>query len=90
MRRIGIALPWLTSLLLLTGAAPSRTQTYTAGEVIDPAEVTENEDNIFSYLQAGVDTHRASSVTSTAIVDGTVVRADISSPAGIYLRQLPF
>ena len=34
---------WILPLFLL-GAAPSRTQTYVSGEVIYPADVTENED----------------------------------------------
>ena len=54
-------------MLLCVAAAPSRTQTYTAGEIIDPADVTENEDNIFSYLQSGVDTYKVNSVNSAAM-----------------------
>ena len=42
----------------LFGAAPSRTYTYTSGNTIDPSEVTTNEDNIFQYLQAGVEVYK--------------------------------
>lgn len=74
--------------LFLLGAAPSRTQTYVAGAVISPTAVTENEDNIFSYLQAGVDTLRASAATTTSIKDGEIVNADISSSAAIAYSKL--
>ena len=72
-------LPFLAIFLL--GAAPSRTQTYTSGQVISPSAVTENEDNIFSYLQGGVDTYDAGSVTSAAILDGTITSSDLGTDA---------
>lgn len=78
----------LGSLLLLTGAAPSRTQTYTAGEVISPTEVSENEDNLYTYLQAGVDTYALGSVNSTAITDGTIANVDIANSAAIDFSKL--
>ena len=68
-------------LPLLLGAAPSRTQTYTAGETIKNEEVTENEDNIFSYLQAGVDTVRALAVESGDLQDAAVTAAKIATDA---------
>ena len=81
-------------------AAPTRTDTYTSGTVIDPSAVTRNEDAIFSYLQAGVDTLANNSVNSAAIIDGTIVSADISddtivnadvnSSAGITYGKLTF
>src|SRR3990167_4876777 len=64
---------------LLLGAAPSRTRTYTAGQIINPADVTENEDNIFAYLQAGVDTISTNAVTAAAILDGTITFAKLAS-----------
>src|SRR3990167_533520 len=67
--------------MFLLGAAPSRTQTYTAGEVIDPSDVTENEDNIFSYLQAGVDTVRNNAVETADIQDAAVTSAKIGTGA---------
>ena len=81
----------LLALLLipfLLGAAPSRTKTYTAGTIIQNADVTENEDNIFSYLQAGIDTLRANSVLTGNITDGTIVNADISSSAAVAYSKL--
>ena len=63
------------------GAAPSRTQTYTAGQVIDPAAVTENEDNVFSYLQAGVDTIRNNAVETADLQDAAVTAAKLGTGA---------
>lgn len=62
----------------LVAAAPARTQTYVTGQVIDPADVTENEDNIFQYLQAGVDTYRTGTITATALASGAVTSAAIT------------
>ena len=64
--------------VLCLGAAPSRTQTYTAGEVISPTEVTENEDNIYQYLQAGVDTYSSGSITASAIASGAVETSELA------------
>lgn len=75
----------LISFLLLNisvketySAAPSRTQTYTNGETISSTEVTENEDNIYDYLQAGVDTY----------ADDSIVNADVNSSANIQSDKL--
>jgi len=62
----------------LVGAAPSRQNTYTTGEVIAAADVTANEDAIFNYLTAGVDT----------IKDGSIVNADVSSSANIQTGKI--
>ena len=59
------------------GAVPTRSFTYTAGNTIQPSEVTQNEDNIFTYLQQGVETLANNSVTSAKITDSTIVSADI-------------
>ena len=68
----------------LMGAAPSRTKTYTAGEVISPDDVTENEDNIYGYLQGGVDTYKAGSIENAAIKDGTIADSKlVTTPGGI-------
>ena len=72
---------FLLSLLVATnawGAAPSRSHIYTSGDVISASEVTTNEDNIFNYLQGGVDT----------IKDNTVVNADINTAANIQATKL--
>ena len=78
----------LLVLPLLLGAAPSRTQTYVSGQVINPSHVTENEDNIYAYLQAGVDTYATGSVTSSVITDGTILNIDIGSSAAIAYSKL--
>jgi len=64
--------------IISLGAAPSRTQTYTPGEIISSSEVTENENNIYNYLQVGVDTY----------ADGSIVNADISPSAAIAGSKL--
>ena len=87
MRKPDLKLLFLAVPLLL-GAAPSRTQTYTAGQVINPDHVTENEENVYSYLQAGVDVIRANAVVTGHISDGTIVNADISSSAAIGFSKL--
>ena len=75
----------LSSLLLIGlpvnsfAAAPSRTCTYVTGQVISPSCVSENEDNMFSYLQAGVDTYAAGTVNAAAIADGSVASAEIAT-----------
>lgn len=51
----------------LIAAAPSRTDIYTSGETISSTAVTANEDAIFNYLQSGVDTYSAGSVTNAAV-----------------------
>ena len=74
----------LLSLFLASpawAAAPSRTHTYTTGETIDPSKVTTNEDNVFSYLQAGVDTYAAGSVNAAAIADNAVGSSEIAAGA---------
>jgi len=65
--------------LSLIAAAPSRKNTYTAGEVISPTDVTENEDALFDYVQAGVDTYKANSISGGDIKTGTITNTNISS-----------
>lgn len=55
------------------GAAPTRSYTYTTGTTISSSDVTTNEDNIYNYLQAGVDT----------ISDGSIVNDDVNGSAAI-------
>ena len=82
MRRIGIALLLLTSGWgVVEAACPSRTDTYTAGQIIEPEAVTNNEDAIFNYLCGGVDTIDDNAVTTNAILDGTISSADLGSAA---------
>ena len=68
--------------LLLTqpvfGAPPTRVSTYTTGEVISSSAVTANEDAIFNYLTAGVDTY----------ADLTIINADVKAAANIQSDKL--
>jgi len=89
------------ALMLIMGfaysAPPVRSFVYTAGNIIQPTEVTKNEDNIFQYLTAGVDTLANNAVTtgkildsavnSAKILDASIVGADIASGT-IVLSQL--
>jgi hypothetical protein len=60
------------------GSAPSRPNTYTSGTIIDPVAVTANENTLYTYLQAGVDTYKSGTITTSAI----------SPTAGILYSQL--
>jgi len=68
----------LGSIVYSWATPPTRQNTYTSGGTISSSEVTNNEDTIFNYLQAGVDT----------IKDGIIVNADISSSANIQAEKL--
>src|SRR3990167_1007542 len=59
-------------------AAPSRVSTYTSGTEILASDVTANEDALFNYTQAGVDTY----------ADDSIVNADINSSANIQSDKL--
>lgn len=79
-------------------APPSPSFTYVDGAIINATEVTTNEQNIYRYLQAGVDTLatntvettdiQAGAVTSEKILDGTLLNADISTSAAIADTKL--
>lgn len=73
-----IAICGLLSSNISEAAPPSRQATYTSGEVISSTDVTSNEDAIFNYLTAGVDTY----------ADDTIVNADINSTANIQSDKL--
>lgn len=62
-------------------AAPTRSRTYTTGQTIEAGDVTTNEDNIFSYLQAGVDTYAVGSVNAAAIADNAVGSSEVADDA---------
>jgi hypothetical protein len=62
----------------LYSAPPIRTYTYTTGEKIEASKVTTNEDNIYNYLTAGIDT----------VKDDSIANADISSSAAIVGSKL--
>ena len=71
----------LCALVLVSSAeaaAPTRQTSYTTNEVISSSDVTSNENEIFTYLQNGVDVY----------ADGSIVNADISSAAAIQSDKL--
>lgn len=73
----------LFSLPCFADTPPYRIYTYTDGEIIEADEVTANEDAIFDYLQAGVDTYADDSIVSADILDGTVdISTDTNLTAG--------
>ncbi len=73
MKKLFIVFILLSICVKSYSSPPTRSFTYTSGTTITAADVTTNEDNIYNYLQAGVDT----------INDGSVVNADIAVAAGI-------
>ena len=77
VKKITIFLLLLTATRLYA-AAPSRQNVYTSGEVITASDVTENEDAIYNYLNAGVE----------VVKDNTIVNADISTGANIQASKL--
>ena len=78
MKRIILFLIALTICTVSWASAPSRQYNYVAGQVIDPVAVTGNEVPLYTYLQSGVDTYKAGSITA----------ASISATAGIVYSQL--
>lgn len=77
IRTVALVAVWTLCL----GAAPSRTCTYTAGQIISPTCVGENEDNVFSYLQAGVDTFANNSIATAKLQDAAVTAAKLTTGA---------
>ena len=59
-------------------APPSRPNVYNPNETISSADVTENENELYNYTQAGVDTY----------ADNSIVNADIASGANIQSDKL--
>lgn len=78
MKRILLFLITLFVSSICFASAPSSTYTYLSGTPILPNQVQTNENNIYSYLQSGVDTYKPGSITQSAI----------SSTAGILYSQL--
>ena len=64
--------------LLSVAAAPARVTNYTSNTTIRAADVSGNENAIFNYLSAGVDT----------FADGSIINADISSSAALAYSKL--
>jgi len=75
---IGLTACFLMCSVMSWAAAPSRLNVYTSGELITASDVTENEDAIFNYLNAGVE----------VIKDNVVVNADLSSSANVQASKL--
>lgn len=95
----------LTILFLLLSsplwaAAPTRQYNYIPSTVIDPSQVSANENVIFTYLQTGVDTYAPGSISNATIsasagivyskltLAGSIVDADISPSAAILGSKL--
>ena len=73
MKKLFILLTLLLLPSICYGAAPTRSHSYVSGQSISPTEVTTNEDNIFSYLSAGVDTYKANSITGDALISSLAI-----------------
>lgn len=58
---------FLLMVSVVYAAPPTRTYTYTPNTTIDPNQNNTNENSLFSYLQVGVDTYAAGSITGAAI-----------------------
>ena len=80
MKKLFIYLCLFIFVTTCYGAPPTRSSTYTIGQIIEASDVTANEDVIFSYLSAGVDTYASGSITGTAIQDNSV---DISTDTNL-------
>lgn len=84
----------------LNAAAPTRAYTYVSNTTIDPAKNNTNENALYSYLQVGVDTYAASSITGAAVssaaaipyvslsLANSIVNADVSSSAAIAASKI--
>ena len=62
----------------LIAAAPIRENLYVPGAIIDADDVMANEDAIFNYLEAGIDTYAVESI----------LNADINTSANIQSAKL--
>ena len=78
-------------------SAPSRPNNYVSNTVIDPAAVNANENTLYTYLQAGVDTYAVGSITGAAIsgsaaipysklsLGNSILGSDISTTANVSI-----
>ncbi len=78
----------MSYVIVEAATPPSRIFTYISGSQINPDEVTANEDAIFNYLNRDTEELADGSVTTSKILDGTIVNADISSSAAIGYSKL--
>jgi len=75
MRKLFILL-FLFITVNVYGAPPSRDNSYTSGDTIRSADVTANEDAIFNYLSAGVDTYAAGSIDNADVNASAAIQSD--------------
>ena len=65
-------------LLLFVGnsyaGSPTRPYSYTTGTIVDPDENNANENTIYNYLSAGVDTYSAGSIDNADINASKVIK----------------
>lgn len=66
MRKL-LLIPLLLLSTLSFASAPTRTYNYVSHAVIDPVQNNTNENNLYSYLQNGVDTFATGSITDISI-----------------------
>lgn len=100
MRQLNLILLLLLFPAIANAAAPTRGYNYVAHTTIDPAQNNSNENALYSYLQAGVDTYAAGSIDNSDIsgiaaisysklnLIGSVTNNDISASAGIVASKL--
>jgi hypothetical protein len=79
---------------------PNRPNIYTQNTIIDPVAVTGNEVPLYTYLQSGVDTYKAGSITEAAIsptadivygqlnLSNSVLGSDIASTAALSVASV--
>lgn len=68
---------------LAFAAAPTRQSSYSTNALISSTAVTANENVIFNYLQAGVDTYAPNSISNTAIAASANIQSDKLNLASI-------
>lgn len=100
MRKFNLIFLLILFPAIANAAAPTRSYNYVAHTTIDPAQNNTNENALYSYLQAGVDTYASGTITNDAIsgsaaigysklnLIGSIVNADISASAGIVGSKL--
>lgn len=68
-------------------SAPTRPNLYVAGTTIDPVAVTLNETTLYSYLQSGVDTFAAGSISNVSISNTAGIlssKLNLSNITGVF------
>lgn len=100
MRQFNLVLSVFLLSTTVHAAPPSRAFNYVSRTTIDPAQNNENENALYSYLQAGVDTYAPGSIDNTAVSSiaaiaytklnllGGITNADVNSSAAIAYSKL--